>query len=107
MTAARQMNFAPRKGEQVSEWATRFNVTFRTMPTDKHVAATNHWVGVTIASNADGTEQTAKLHRVLQYLADEFPDENIPAPYIWTGKSVFWFTDDDAAVVFKLSLPSI
>jgi hypothetical protein len=103
----KQMSFMPQPNEQISVWAGRFLQRFKIMPYDQHLAAPGMpWVSVTVASNSDGKEQTALLHRTLQFLAEKYP-EDVAAPYVWTGKSVFWFTDYDEAVVFKLALPNI
>lgn len=99
-------NFPPLPNEQISVWAARFNAKFRTMPDDRHLRATEHWVCVEITNAKDGTQQTDKLHNALNMLSTEY-DGIEEQPFYWSGKSNIWFTDDDEAVMFKLKLPSL
>lgn len=108
-TAALQLSFMPLPGERIGQWATRFQAHFSALPTEKHLSAPGMpWVAVSIAKAEDGTTQTRKLHNALGFLQEQYPDSDTNAPsYFWPGKLVFWFDDEDCAVLFKLALPNI
>jgi hypothetical protein len=108
-SAEKRMTFMPNPGESVGAWANRFLTAFSVLPTDAHLSATGMpWVQVTIATSADGVDQTPKLHKALGFLNGKYPpDEIVDTPYMWTGKLTFWFSDADEAVLFKLALPNL
>lgn len=99
----------PIAGENIMQWYHRFQMQFGKSPTDRHMSAPGMpWIPITIADTNDGSLQTPKLHNALNYLAQQPADSTtIATPYIWNGRLTFWFSDNDAAVVFKLALPSL